>query len=95
MEPEANRRAQSALTNRRGGLLSFRIQLEKQTARQIAFTPKGAKPPGDYSQTVKSAGLVLVSGASPTAPESGSIKRATIEEQTRQCLTNIAAIAEA
>jgi 2-iminobutanoate/2-iminopropanoate deaminase len=61
-------------------------------ARQIIFTPKAARPPATYSQAVKAAGLVFVSGTAPTDPVSGSIKGTTIQEQTRQCLTNIAAI---
>ena len=63
-------------------------------ARQIVFTPKAAKPPATYSQAVKAAGLVFVSGTSPADPETGAIKGTTIQEQTRQCLTNIAAILE-
>jgi 2-iminobutanoate/2-iminopropanoate deaminase len=61
-------------------------------ARQIIFTPRAARPPATYSQAVKAAGLVFVSGTAPTDPVSGSIKGTTIQEQTRQCLTNIAAI---
>ncbi|HUL80809.1 MAG TPA: RidA family protein [Gammaproteobacteria bacterium] len=61
-------------------------------ARQIVFTPKAARPPATYSQAVKAAGLVFVSGTAPTDPVSGSIRGTTIQEQTRQCLTNIAAI---
>ena len=64
-------------------------------ARQIVFTPKAAKPPAMYSQAVKAAGLVFVSGTAPVDPASGQIKGETIQEQTRQCLTNIAAILEA
>ena len=64
-------------------------------ARQIVFTEKAAKPPATYSQAVRAAGLVFVSGTAPTDPATGSIKGATIQEQTRQCLTNIAAILEA
>lgn len=63
-------------------------------ARQIVFTPKAAKPPATYSQAVKAAGLVFVSGTSPADPETGTIKGTSIQEQTRQCLTNIAAILE-
>jgi len=63
-------------------------------ARQTVFTPKAAKPPATYSQAVKAAGLVFVSGTSPHDPESGTIKGTTIQEQTRQCLVNIAAILE-
>jgi 2-iminobutanoate/2-iminopropanoate deaminase len=64
-------------------------------ARQIVFTPNAAKPPPAYSQAVKAAGLVFVSGTAPTDPATGAIKGATIQEQTRQCLTNIQAILEA
>jgi len=63
-------------------------------ARQIVFTSKAAKPSPAYSQAVKAAGLVFVSGTAPTDPETGQIKGTTIQEQTRQCLTNITAILE-
>ncbi len=62
--------------------------------RQIVFTPNAAKPPPTYSQAVKAAGLIFVSGTSPTDPETGAFKGSTIQEQTRQCLTNIQAILE-
>lgn len=64
------------------------------TPRQIVFSAKAAKPPAVYSQAVKAAGLVFVSGTSPHDPASGTIKGTTIQEQTRQCLTNISAILE-
>jgi 2-iminobutanoate/2-iminopropanoate deaminase len=60
--------------------------------RQIVFTSSAAKPPATYSQAVKAAGLVFVSGTAPQDPETGAIKGTTIQEQTRQCLTNISAI---
>lgn len=63
--------------------------------RNIVFTPKAGNPPPTYSQAVKAAGLVFVSGTAPTDPISGAIKGATIQEQTAQCLTNIRAILEA
>ena len=62
--------------------------------RQIVFTSKAAKPPPTYSQAVKAAGLVFVSGTAPTDPATGAIKGTTIQAQTRQCLTNIQAILE-
>jgi 2-iminobutanoate/2-iminopropanoate deaminase len=64
-------------------------------ARQIVFTPKAAKPPPAYSQAVKAAGLVFVSGTAPTDPATGVIEGTTIQEQTKQCLANIQAILEA
>ena len=63
--------------------------------RQVVFTPRAAKPPPTYSQAVKAAGLVFVSGTSPTDPTSNAILGTTIQEQTRQCLVNIQAILEA
>jgi len=63
-------------------------------ARQIVFTAKAAKPPATYSQAVKAAGLVFVSGTAPTDPATGALKGTTIQDQTRQCLTNIQAILE-
>ena len=62
--------------------------------RQIVYTPKAAKPPATYSQAVKAAGLVFVSGTAPHDPATGKIQGDTVQAQTRQCLTNIQAILE-
>jgi len=63
--------------------------------RQIVSTPKAAKPPATYSQAVKAAGLVFVSGTAPVDPATGQIRGVTVQEQTRQCLENVSAILEA
>jgi 2-iminobutanoate/2-iminopropanoate deaminase len=63
--------------------------------RQIVFADKAAKPPATYSQAVKAAGLIFVSGTAPQDPETGQLVGSTIQEQTRQCLKNISAILEA
>ena len=63
-------------------------------ARQVVFTSKAGKPPPSYSQAVKAAGLVFVSGTAPIDPVTGTIKGTTIQEQTAQCLANIRAILE-
>ena len=63
--------------------------------RNVVFTSKAAKPPPTYSHAVKAAGLVFVSGTAPHDPVTGAIVGTTIQEQTRQCLTNVAAILEA
>jgi 2-iminobutanoate/2-iminopropanoate deaminase len=63
-------------------------------SRQIIFTPEAAKPPATYSQAVKAAGLIFVSGTAPHDPQTGALVGATIQEQTRQCLKNITAILE-
>ena len=62
--------------------------------RQVVFTSKAAKPPPAYSQAVKAAGLVFVSGTAPIDPVTGVIRGTTIQEQTAQCLSNIRAILE-
>jgi len=63
-------------------------------SRQIIFTPKAAKPPATYSQAVRAGGLIFVSGTAAQDPQTGALVGATIQEQTRQCLKNIAAILE-
>ena len=62
--------------------------------RRIVYTQKAAEPPPTYSQAVKATGLVFVSGTAPTDPATGAFKGTTVQEQTRQCLTNIQAILE-
>jgi len=64
-------------------------------SRQVVFTPNAARPPASYSQAVKAAGLVFVSGTAPNDPTTGAIVGTTIQEQVRQSLTNISAILEA
>ena len=64
-------------------------------ARDIVFTTQAAAPRPTYSQAVKAAGLVFVSGTAPADPATGALVGETIQEQTRQCLANIAAILEA
>jgi 2-iminobutanoate/2-iminopropanoate deaminase len=73
---------------------SLSREREDQMSRKIVFSSKAAKPPASYSQAVKAAGLVFVSGTAPSDPVTGALVGATIQEQTRQCLTNIAAILE-
>lgn len=55
----------------------------------------GAPLSSSYSQAVAAAGLVFVSGQGPFDPATGQVVGATIQEQTRQCLTNVKAILEA
>ncbi len=63
-------------------------------SRKVIFTPKAARPPAAYSQAVRGGGLIFVSGTAPHDPESGALVGTTVQEQTRQCLRNIAAILE-
>jgi len=63
--------------------------------RDIIRTADAPAPPPTYSQAVRAAGLVFVSGTGPQDPVSGKIVGETIQEQTRQCLKNVSAILEA
>ena len=64
-------------------------------ARDIIRTPNAPSPPPTYSQAVRAAGLVFVSGTSPHDPGTGKIVGDTIQEQTAQCLKNVSAILQA
>jgi 2-iminobutanoate/2-iminopropanoate deaminase len=62
--------------------------------RHIIQTDDAPQNPA-YSQAIKVGGLLFVSGQGPFDPASGAIVGTTIQEQTRQCLTNVQAILEA
>jgi 2-iminobutanoate/2-iminopropanoate deaminase len=62
--------------------------------REIIYTPDAPTPPPMYSQAVKAAGLIFVSGTGPYDPKTGAVTGTTIQEQTSQCLSNISAILE-
>jgi 2-iminobutanoate/2-iminopropanoate deaminase len=63
-------------------------------AKNIIHTDNAPRS-ASYSQAVKAGGLVFVSGQGPFDPASGAIVGTTIQEQTAQCLRNIAAILDA
>lgn len=63
--------------------------------RDIIRTFDAPSPPPAYSQAVRAAGLVFVSGTGPHDPATGKIAGETIQEQTRQCLHNVSAILKA
>jgi 2-iminobutanoate/2-iminopropanoate deaminase len=63
--------------------------------KQIIKTDKAPTSPPSYSQGVLAAGLIFVSGQGPFDPGSGEVVGSTIQEQTAQCLRNVAAILEA
>ena len=68
-------------------------------SREIINTPDapGSAAYGSfpYSQAVKAAGLVFVSGQGPFDPATGAVVGETIGEQTRQALANCDAILRA
>jgi 2-iminobutanoate/2-iminopropanoate deaminase len=63
--------------------------------REIIATEKAPKAVGPYSQAVRFAHLVFVSGQIPLDPKSGEIVGGDIEVQAKQVLENLKAIVEA
>ena len=63
--------------------------------KQIVKTDRAPGSLAAYSQAVKAAGLIFVSGQGPFDPATGRVLGTTIQEQTHQCLTNIKTILEA
>lgn len=63
--------------------------------KRIVQTPHAPVSLAGYSQAVVSRGLVFVSGQGPFDALTGEVVGTTIQEQTAQCLLNIAAILSA
>ena len=59
--------------------------------KQIVHTDHAPKSLAGYSQAVKAAGLIFVSGQMPMDAGGNGVGE-TIQEQTRQCLKNVEAI---
>ena len=62
--------------------------------KQAIHTDKAPAAIGPYSQGIKAGSLIITSGQLPIDPATGAFP-ATIEEQTRQSLTNCKAVLEA
>jgi 2-iminobutanoate/2-iminopropanoate deaminase len=60
-------------------------------ARDIIRTGDAPSSP-IFSQAVRAGGLIFVSGQAPIDPATGKISGKTIQEQTRQSLTNVQTI---
>jgi 2-iminobutanoate/2-iminopropanoate deaminase len=67
----------------------------KEMAKIIVNTDDAPKPAAGYSQAVKSGGFVFVAGQGPFDARTGEVVGTTIQEQTAQCLKNIATILQA
>lgn len=63
-------------------------------SRTIIASRAAPAAPASYSQAVKAAGLVFVSGTAPIDPLTGRIVEGSVQAQVAQCLANIAAILE-
>jgi 2-iminobutanoate/2-iminopropanoate deaminase len=63
--------------------------------RQSISTDGAPAAIGPYSQAVRTGDLLFCSGQIPLEPTSGELVKDDIEGQTRRCLQNLAAVAEA
>jgi len=63
--------------------------------RQIIATTEAPGAVGPYSQGVATDALVFTAGQIPINPATGEIEATTIEDQTRQVLSNIDAVLRA
>ncbi len=64
-------------------------------AVEVVATDRAPKALGPYSQAVKTGSLVFCSGQIPINPATGTVEAATIEDQTRQSIENLAAVLSA
>lgn len=64
----------------------------KHMSRTIISTQAAPAAPPSYSQAVKAAGLVFVSGTAPIDPSTGELVKGPVQAQVAQCLRNISAI---
>ena len=63
--------------------------------RTIIATEEAPGAVGPYSQGVAADGFVFTAGQVPIDPASGKVEAQTIEDQTRQVLTNVDAVLRA
>ena len=64
--------------------------------KKVIATKQAPAAIGPYSQGIEASGrMIFVSGQIPINPATGNIEAETIEEQTRQSLSNVKAILEA
>lgn len=62
---------------------------------KIIIAPDAPKPAGHYAHAVIENDIVYISGQLPLDPATGKIKGSSIEDQTEQCLKNVANILKA
>jgi len=63
--------------------------------REIVTTPLAPAAIGPYSQAVRAAGLIFVSGQIPIDPADGTLVSGDIQAETRQAMHNLKAILQA
>ncbi len=63
--------------------------------RQVISTPSAPKAIGPYSQAIRAAGLLFLSGQVPLDPATGQMIEGDIAKQTERVLENLKALLEA
>ena len=63
--------------------------------KEIIKSDKAPEAIGPYSQAIRAAGLIFISGQIPLDPLTGDIVNGGIKEQTKRVMKNIEAILEA
>ena len=64
-------------------------------SRTVIATNQAPAAVGPYSQGIRAAGLVFTAGQLGMDPDTGKMVEGGVEAQTRQALTNLAAVLEA
>lgn len=62
--------------------------------KRVFCSDRAPSPKGPYSQAVIHNGLLYISGQIPIDPETGSVIKGTIEEETEAVLENLKALVE-
>jgi len=62
---------------------------------EIVSTEKAPKALGPYSQAIKAGGFIFCSGQIPIDPAANAVVATTIEDQTRQAITNLGNVLKA
>lgn len=62
---------------------------------KVVATDTAPKAIGPYSQAIVANGMIFVSGQIPIDPASGNLVEGSITDQTKQVMSNLAAILEA
>ena len=60
----------------------------------IISTDRAPKALGPYSQAIRANGFVFCSGQIPIDPAAGAVVATTVEDQTRQAITNLRQVLE-
>jgi len=63
--------------------------------KAVISTPDAPPAAGPYSQAISANGLVFCSGQIPADPKTGELIEGSIDDQTRRCMKNLAAVLRA